>query len=138
MRTDILGILDRLRAIFGTSSDATLARALGVQKTTLSSWKARNSIPYEKCVQVAEEKGISLDWLLSGIGSMEREVLEIREQPPEYLSNPRREKLLALFDGLSEEQQLAILAVAEEKRRLSELERKLEALSQKLNGLNRI
>jgi phage repressor protein C with HTH and peptisase S24 domain len=66
-------ILDRISSIVGRQGDANLAEELGVQRTTVSSWKSRGKIPYEECWQVAQKSGVSMDWLLSGTGPRHRE-----------------------------------------------------------------
>jgi len=33
-------------------------------------WCQRNSPPYALCVEIAQKKGVSLDWLIFGIGDM--------------------------------------------------------------------
>lgn len=66
-------IIERLSLILGRQGDADLAKELGVQRTTVSSWKSRGKIPYEECWQVARKHGISMDWLLSGTGPMHRD-----------------------------------------------------------------
>ncbi len=59
-------IIDRLRFITESKNDAQLAKHLGVAQTTLSAWKTRGVIPYDACVKVAKEKGISLDVIIFG------------------------------------------------------------------------
>ena len=60
--------IERLKTGLNLSSDNALAELLGISKTTLSNWKSRNSIDiplvFSKCEQ------ISIDWLLTGHGSM--------------------------------------------------------------------
>lgn len=51
---------------------AALGRALGVSRDQVSKWRNRHSRPYEECLRVAAERGVSLDWLLLGIGEMSR------------------------------------------------------------------
>jgi hypothetical protein len=58
--------IQRLRGIYGAANNAALARELGVKKMTVSSWRKRG-VPDSVCVQVAKDKGVSLDWLLYGI-----------------------------------------------------------------------
>lgn len=60
------GVLDRLRDALGCKSDADLAREIGVPKTNISSWRQRNSVPYEICMRMYREKGIDLGWLMYG------------------------------------------------------------------------
>ena len=60
--------IERLKKGLNLSSDNALAELLGISKATLSNWKSRNSIDiplvFSKCEQ------ISIDWLLTGYGSM--------------------------------------------------------------------
>lgn len=65
-------VLNRLKEVFSAKTDAALARAINVPKTTLSSWRQRKSVPYLKCVQLAEQHQISLEWLLTGRGENTR------------------------------------------------------------------
>lgn len=65
---DAGGVLDRLATAYGVPNDAQLSLALNVAKTTLSSWRTRNSVPYEICVQAYREGRGSLEWLLFGDG----------------------------------------------------------------------
>ena len=61
-------VLARIAAITGATSDSALAKELGVAKQTLSTWKSRGTIPYERTIQFADEREISLDYLLLGKG----------------------------------------------------------------------
>lgn len=122
-------VLSRLAIVMETKTDRALAAALGVSPTTFSSWKSRNSPPYEKCVDIAQEHGVSLDWLLTGRGEMllSGEVIE-----PCSPISPREQALLEMFKTLSDEDQREIFRGAEEKKRLMELERRVEELSSAL------
>jgi hypothetical protein len=64
--TDVVSVLSRLKTLFAVKTDADLAEAMEVPKTTLSSWKKRESVPYSECVQIAQQRRVSLDWLLAG------------------------------------------------------------------------
>lgn len=67
-------ILDRLRIccdqLRSGRRDVDLCKFLRISASTLSTWKARGTIPYEVCVEVARRNGVSLDWLLMGQGEM--------------------------------------------------------------------
>ena len=63
-------VLDRLQQAMGLSSDGELARDLGIKRSTVGSWRNRNSVPYEICVDLAQARGWSLDWLLIGKGHL--------------------------------------------------------------------
>lgn len=61
-------ILKRLAFILGTSSYQEMADRLGVSKSTVGNWHHRGSVPFEECIRVAMERGVSLDWLFVGRG----------------------------------------------------------------------
>lgn len=57
-------ILERVKEYFGVQSDSQLATLLGVKKSTLSNWKARNSIDYELLFTKCDRADIG--WLIMG------------------------------------------------------------------------
>lgn len=65
---DVRDVLNRVAQEIGASADAVLAREFGVTPQTFSTWKTRGKIPFEHICAVAEERGISLDYLLLGRG----------------------------------------------------------------------
>lgn len=127
-KTTAADVLTRLCALFRVDSDSGLATAIGVNRQTLGSWRSRGSVPYELCVKLALERGVSLDWLLTGAGDM----LRGAGVPGLVTENQREEAVLVLFRQLSEGEQREIQQVAEEKKRLREVERKLEEVSAEL------
>lgn len=61
-------VTDRLRAVYGAASDTDLARMIGRGSSTVANWRSRGSVPYAQCVTAARDLGVSLDWLLLGVG----------------------------------------------------------------------
>lgn len=61
-------VLKRLRFVTGAKSDRELSILFGYSPTAMTNKRQRGSIPYDECVQVACEKGVSLDWLVLGRG----------------------------------------------------------------------
>lgn len=118
-------VLLRLAEVYGASTDTELARALDVTSSTISSWKARGSIPYAKCVEASQARCISLDWLLAGQGSMYRNA-EVQASG----LNPRQTAILELFEALDGDAQREIQTAVEEKKRLIDLERRVAALEE--------
>jgi len=59
-------ILDRVRKISGATSDAAIARALGVTPQAIGNARRRGTIPFERLVAFAAEHGVSLDYLFLG------------------------------------------------------------------------
>lgn len=66
---DAAAVLGRLSEVAGARNDAALARALGVSRQSLSSWRKRGPVPFEVTVKFAAERGLSLDFLLLGRGT---------------------------------------------------------------------
>ncbi|MCP1617060.1 MULTISPECIES: helix-turn-helix transcriptional regulator [Pseudomonadaceae] len=118
--------MDRLHEVFGVKNDNQLGDALQVNRSTLGNWRSRDSVPYTICVDVALERGVSLDWLLTGEGSMYRE--NGGNTPAEPADSPRERAMLALWRELDEEAQRDIQRHAEEKKRLNTLEQRVAEL----------
>jgi len=118
-------VLERLWALLGVDSDSSLARAMGVNRQTLGSWRTRNSVPYELCVKFALERGASLDWLLTGNGQM----LKGDQVGRVVAETPREEAVLTMFRALSEDEQRDIQKATHDKKRLREVEQRLEEVT---------
>lgn len=65
-------IVARAREALKIESDAELGRVMGVSRDQVAKWKARDSRPYPECLRLAQEFGLSLEWLLTGEGEMRR------------------------------------------------------------------
>ena len=68
MELNLADVLSRVGKLSGVDTDAEIARALGVSPQTLSTWKRRGTIPYERVCDFAVNQDVSLDYLLLGIG----------------------------------------------------------------------
>jgi len=124
-------ILRRMKHITATKTDAELSAALNVSPQTLSSWKARNSIPYSFCIDLAERHGAALDWLFLGDGPQQR-ALNAEHPASEQPLQEWETLLLTRLRTLSLQDQQAIAQAVEEKQRINMLERQVEELSQLL------
>lgn len=63
-------IIRRMRQVYGVKTDTALAAELNLAISAPSNWRQRNSPPYAICVDIAVKKGVSLDWLILGVGDM--------------------------------------------------------------------
>ena len=70
---DAVPILERAKKALAVKSDADLSRELGVTTATMSGYKKRRSLPMEQCIKIAEQTGVSLDWLILGKGGVQPE-----------------------------------------------------------------
>lgn len=128
-------VLERLMTVFAVESDSELARKLDVNRQTLGSWRSRRSIPYALCVSVSEAEGVSLDWLLTGEGSMLRGMSAGEAESP--ATSPQEEAILALFRSLEENDRREIQSAAEEKKRIRDIEQRLKDLTEALAASKR-
>ncbi|WP_228141669.1 LexA family transcriptional regulator [Marinobacter sp. X15-166B] len=60
-----------MKELLGMERDKDIATYFGVNPQMIYNWKARGTIPLDQCVQLRFEKGVSLDWLLLGLGEGE-------------------------------------------------------------------
>lgn len=74
-------VLHRIKLAYKLNSDVELAAMLDIPSTTLSSWKTRNSIDWDRIFTKCE--GISFDYLIYGSGDIfvanevEKETIDI-------------------------------------------------------------
>lgn len=127
-------VLERLKLVLNVTSDSALARALEATPQTISSWRTRDSVPYAKCVSVAKNSSVSLDWLLTGEGAMHKGTPP--PQPQLQSLTPKEQALLAVFKELSDRDQREICQDAEDKKRLADMELQLKAMAKKLEALS--
>jgi hypothetical protein len=64
--------MDRLCEALNVSSDAALARALGIKRQSIVSSRSRKQLPYAWVVDAASKFNLSTDWLLFGDGPVRR------------------------------------------------------------------
>ncbi|ECG4947687.1 bacteriophage CI repressor [Salmonella enterica subsp. enterica serovar Llandoff] len=136
---NIEAVLDRLMSALSVNNDSELARALGVNRQTLASWKSRKSVPYAICINLAEDKGWSLDWLLTGNGEMftksSTKTNEANEPSVPYSHSDQ--KLLELLGQLDPDVKKDLLRRAGEKQRILDLEKQMEKLTAELESIKR-
>lgn len=59
-------IIERMQVAVGVTSKRQLAIHLGIGAQAVSNWIPTNRIPYKECAQIAIDKGISIEYLLTG------------------------------------------------------------------------
>ncbi len=130
-------VLSRLMESLEVVSDSELARALGVNRQTLASWRKRDSVPYSICVNFSEEKNISLDWLLTGRGGMHVNTATESLYAPKQIFSQSDLKLLELMNQLDPDVRRDLLRGAEEKQRIIDMEKQLTELSAELERVKK-
>lgn len=130
-------VIDRIKDVFGIEnrkgSDTRLCEVLDVSRQTLASWLSRDSVPYAICIEIAENKGLTLDWLLTGEGPMLKG--GVKEAVEEQALTPRQQAVLGLFNALPDEKQREILSALEDKKRMIDMEAEFKELKSVLAAL---
>ncbi len=61
-------VFKRLYEALDIKKDSDFCRKYGIHNSTLSTWKKRNSLPYEQLEDIVYNEKLSFDWLLTGKG----------------------------------------------------------------------
>jgi CI repressor-like protein len=69
-RFSAAAVFDRIKEALGCDSDAELAWIFGTSPQNISNRKKRNSAPFREAIYVALWADVSLDYLLTGRGSL--------------------------------------------------------------------
>ena len=96
-------IINRLKEASYSTSNEMLAKALNISSgAVISTWKKRNKIPYQQCVEYSlKNDKISLDWLIFGTGNMLRaEVLDPNEFPPKPFDSDLMQKIITALETM--------------------------------------
>lgn len=85
-------VIERMKDAVLVDTDVELATRLGVAKTTISSWRQRNVIPYEECARISLWGMVSIDWIITGEGE--------KSDYPRYAESPIDHELMeiVMFD----------------------------------------
>lgn len=62
--------IKRMKQVYDIHTDKALADTLNKDKNTVSAWKKRGAVPIDVLRRVSLENTVSLDWLITGEGSM--------------------------------------------------------------------
>lgn len=68
MKQGATAIIDRMKRVTGARTDGQLASLLGIPRPTVASWKTRDSVPVEYCLEISSRYSVSLEWLITGKG----------------------------------------------------------------------
>ncbi len=70
--SDYLDVFKRLRRAVETTTDAGLAKALGITQASVAAAKKKHQVPPGWIMKIARDHEVSADWLLFGYGGMIR------------------------------------------------------------------
>jgi len=120
-------VISRVKKALKIKADYELANRINMKPTAFNSRKKANSLPFEELLVLANSEKLDFNWVLTGEGEMYRIGPKINS-----VSEERAEKFIELFDTLNETQQKEILAACAEKKRMNELEQKVDQLEKKV------
>lgn len=89
-------VIDRIQKVLGVRTDIAVGSHFGLASSAVSGWRQRNKVPYAECVNLAGEKGVSLDWLLLGLGEMYpgAAAYQVHEDAP---TDPRMQRVMGFL-----------------------------------------
>ena len=80
MGVNYLDIIEKMRWAGKLKNDSAVARVLGVTPQALSNYKKRGEMPTDLVLRFAKLFGLSVDWLIHGVGDMYRPGAEATEK----------------------------------------------------------
>lgn len=72
-RFSATAVIERLKEAVGAETDAAFAWLTGISQQSLWNRKKRNSVPYREAVFIAAWSNCSLEYLITGEGSLQEE-----------------------------------------------------------------
>ena len=134
-----MSIATRLRSVLDKKglSIKEASELVGIPYRTLQNYLLDEREPNAKALSaIRTHLGISVDWLLTGEGSMTG-VSPQQVQAGAAPVNPQEEVILELFRSLGEAGRREIQSAAEEKKRLMDVEQRLKDLTEILADTKR-
>ena len=65
--SELDSIIERMKQVTGCQNDTKLAEYLGLKSNSaISTWRARNKIPYAECDRISRSVNVDLGWLITG------------------------------------------------------------------------
>lgn len=72
MGVEFTGTVERMKSAAGLRSDTDLAKTLNITPQAVSNFKNKGEIPTDLVIQFAVKYKVSVDWLLTGEGEIQR------------------------------------------------------------------
>lgn len=124
-------VMQRVKGVAGTESWSALSEILGIKATALSNRRKNGSIPFAELLEFSRSQNVNFGWLIEGDGAARQRGIS----PEDASGLPGNEQaLLNLFRDLDAADQQAVHGFAAEKRRLRQLEKRVEELAELLKA----
>lgn len=98
-------ILERMYEKLGISKDSEFCKTYNIKPSTVSSWRNRDSIPYDLILEISRNANFSLDYVLKGVIKKEeinykvellKTIEELKPKQIEYLYHIAKSKKLEI------------------------------------------
>src|SRR3972149_7949930 len=76
-------VIDRMKWAGRLKNDSAVARALDITPQALSNYKKRGEMPSNLIIEFSERFGISIDWLVTGGGEVDRRAVGAADGAPD-------------------------------------------------------
>ena len=95
MSQNAIQIIERLKEKLHLKYDKDLCKSLDIKQNTLSTWKKRDSLDFNKIIAICESETINLDYIFFGIESSESSITNSEETMEEDMESksPKAEVL---------------------------------------------
>lgn len=94
---DFEKIIQRLYEKLGIIKDSEFCKKFNITPSTVSSWRNRNSIPYEKIIEITQNANLSLDYVLNGKEIKEYETKNHKKEILEILENSSNKEIECFY-----------------------------------------
>mgnify|MGYP003571689253 CR=1 FL=1 len=94
---DINEILNRLYEKMGVSKDSEFCKKMDLKASTVSSWRKRNSIPYDMIVDLSHNANFSIDYVIKGVENKNVENINYKEELLKTIENLKNEDIQCLY-----------------------------------------
>lgn len=68
MSRDFSNVMERVKFALAARTGKEIAKMLDTAESNVSNWRAKNEMPSDFYIKIAEKTGVSLDWLMIGKG----------------------------------------------------------------------
>lgn len=122
-------IMSRLKKAVNAKSNNELAMMLGLSSSGFANLKKRNSVPYDRILEVLKSHNVSMDWLLTGEGEMlKSRVIEKKPIEKPLHEDEQTQRMIRMFTKLGESERQDVFCATERIHKISEIERELREL----------
>ncbi len=88
MERNTLEVIERMIEAAGLKNSSELARHFETSPSTIANWKKRDTIPYKEVYEISRQFGVSMDWILNGVGDPKEKSIQLAPKESEFFQLP--------------------------------------------------